>query len=155
MISTFDLTLLGSLIVFGGLVFLQHRNWPHFGRIWLSGRRSFHADSTPEGREKLERSAVMALAQPLRSVPPSSGVNQAPSLIATTPGAMRPVTLAGSTVAPWALKMRTSWPSLMPRGFASAGLIHTSSGSTRARPGWLPWIECVRARDLGLHRLSG
>lgn len=60
MISTFDLTLLGSLIVFGGLVFLQHRNWPHFGRIWLSGRRSFHADSTPESRERLERSAVMA-----------------------------------------------------------------------------------------------
>ena len=29
MISTFDLTLLGSLVSVGGLVFLRHGKWPH------------------------------------------------------------------------------------------------------------------------------
>lgn len=60
MISTFDLTLLGSLVVFGGLVFLQQRKWPHFGKIWLSGRHAAHAESTPERRERLERSTALA-----------------------------------------------------------------------------------------------
>ena len=38
MISTFDLTLLGSLVSAGGLVFLRHGKWPHFGSRWLRGR---------------------------------------------------------------------------------------------------------------------
>ena len=60
MISTFDLTLLGSLVLFGGLVFLQQRKWPHFGKIWLGGRHSSHAESTRERRERLERSTSLA-----------------------------------------------------------------------------------------------
>src|SRR6478672_802 len=46
------------------------------------------------------RSAVSTLAQPRVSVPEGSGVYQAPSLIETTPGAMRSVTRAGSRVSP-------------------------------------------------------
>ena len=87
--------------------------------------------------------------------PSVPGVYQAPSLIETTPGAIRSVTCAGRTVAPMSLKMRTRWPSAMPRAAASSGCIQTVSGSTRARCGWLPWILCVRARDFGVHRLSG
>jgi len=82
-------------------------------------------------------------------------VNHAPSLMETTPGAMRSVTRAGSRVAPRALKTRTAWPSTIPRAVASAVLIQTSSESTRERIGWLPWIECVRARDFGVTRRRG
>src|SRR5690242_6609569 len=102
-----------------------------------------------------DRSLVSALAQPAPSVPSPSGVNHAPSLIETTPMAMRSVTLTGSTVEPRSLKTRTFWPSTMPRAFASSTCSQTSSGSTRASCGWLPWIEWVRARDLGLHSISG
>src|SRR5689334_16263134 len=41
------------------------------------------------------RSSVSALAQPLVSAPSWFGLNHAPSLIETTPGAMRRVTLTG------------------------------------------------------------
>ena len=102
-----------------------------------------------------DRSSASTLAQPAVSAPSASGVNHAPSLIETTPCAMRGVTLTGSSVEPRSLKMRTVCPSVMPRARASAGFIHTSSGSTRASSGWLPWIECVRARDFGLHSISG
>src|SRR5687768_5074679 len=51
----------------------------------------------PEGAE---RSAVRTLAQPRVSCPSASGANQAPSLIDTTPRAMRSVTRAGKIVAP-------------------------------------------------------
>src|SRR6185369_10067689 len=101
------------------------------------------------------RSAVSTLAQPRVSVPEGSGVYQAPSLIETTPGAMRSVTRAGSRVSPRALKTRTVRPSAIPRAAASAVLIQTSSESARERIGWFPWIECVRARDLGVTRRSG
>ena len=60
MISTFNLILLGSLVSAGGLVFLRQRKWPHFEKIWLSGRQSSHAESTRESREKLERSTALA-----------------------------------------------------------------------------------------------
>src|SRR5690242_1505512 len=101
------------------------------------------------------RSAVSTLAQPRVSDPDGSGVNQAPSLMETTPGAIRSVTRAGSSVVPSALKTRTVWPSAIPRAAASAVLIQTSSESARERIGWLPWIECVRARDLGVTMRRG
>ena len=55
MISTFDLTLLGSLVSAGGLVFLRQGTWPHLSvhslglgkRLELSAeRRDQHARST-------------------------------------------------------------------------------------------------------------
>src|SRR5262249_25522367 len=101
------------------------------------------------------RSPVRTLAQPLVSSPRASGVNQAPSLIDTQPGAMRSVTRAGRMVAPRWLNTRTRWPSRMPRAAASAGCIQTSSLSARERIGWLSWIECVRARDFGVQSRSG
>jgi hypothetical protein len=101
------------------------------------------------------RSPVRTFAQPLMSSPWASGVNQAPSLMDTQPGAMRSVTRAGSMVAPRWLNTRTRCPSVIPRAAASAGCIHTSSRSARERIGWLSWIECVRARDLGVDRRSG
>src|SRR6185436_1436653 len=101
------------------------------------------------------RSPVKTLAQPCVSWPCASGVNQAPSLMETQPGAMRSVTRAGSTVAPRSLNTRTFWPSTMPRAAASAVFIQTSSRSARDRIGWLSWIECVRARDFGVTSLSG
>src|SRR4030095_11295660 len=101
------------------------------------------------------RSGVSTFAQPRVSAPEASGVNHAPSLMETTPGAMRSVTRAGSRVTPRPLKTRTISPSATPRAAASATLIQTSSTSARARTGWLPWIECVRARDLGVTRRRG
>lgn len=35
MISTFDLTLLGSLVSAGGIVFLRQGKWPHLGPRWF------------------------------------------------------------------------------------------------------------------------
>src|SRR5215475_13903757 len=81
------------------------------------------------------RSPVSTLAQPWVSWPYASGVNQAPSLIETQPGAMRSVTRAGSTVAPRWLNTRTFCPSTMPRAAASDECIHTSSRSARERIG--------------------
>ena len=52
------------------------------------------------------RSSASTLAQPRLSVPVASGVNQAPSLIETTPGAMRSVTRTGSRVAPRCVPLR-------------------------------------------------
>src|ERR1700716_354659 len=86
-----------------------------------------------------ERSSASTLAQPLVSAPSLPGVTQAPSLIETTPGAMRLLTFTRRPV----------------ERAASAVFIQTSSGSTRASSGWLSWIEWVRARDLGLHSISG
>ena len=68
---------------------------------------------------------------------------------------MRLVTFTGSKVEPRSLNTRTISPFEMPRWLASAVFIQTSSGSTRASSGWLPWIEWVRARDFGLHSISG
>ena len=53
------------------------------------------------------RSGVSTFAHPRVSAPDTSGVNQAPSLMETTPGAMRSVTRAGNRVTPRLLKTRT------------------------------------------------
>ena len=63
MISTFDLTLMGSLVSAGGLVFLQQAKRPHLGHLgwkWLNGRPSHHSGSTSESRNRLERSVTIA-----------------------------------------------------------------------------------------------
>jgi hypothetical protein len=62
MISTFDLTLLGSLVSVGGLLFLRHGKWPALG---LHGfgigmpPRTFSAES----RERHARSTALAAAR--------------------------------------------------------------------------------------------
>lgn len=59
MISTFDLTLLGSLVSAGGLVFLQQGKWPHPGsRRFRSG--TLPVEPTGENRENHERSTAVA-----------------------------------------------------------------------------------------------
>jgi hypothetical protein len=60
MISTFNLILLGSLVSAGGLVFLRQAKRPHLGWRWLDGRQAHHSGSTPESRERLERSVTIA-----------------------------------------------------------------------------------------------
>lgn len=60
MISTFDLILLGSLVSAGGLLFLRQGKWPHLGWSWLYGRQPAHSGSTPESRDRWERSTAMA-----------------------------------------------------------------------------------------------
>lgn len=60
MISTFDLTLLGSLVSAGGLVFLRLGKRPHLGPRWLNRRQADHGRSTPESRDKLGQWAAIA-----------------------------------------------------------------------------------------------
>lgn len=55
MISTFDLTLLGSLVSAGGLVFLRQGKWPH-----LDLRFSRSIIPSAECREQHERSTALA-----------------------------------------------------------------------------------------------
>jgi len=59
MISTFDLTLLGSLVSAGGLVFLRHGKWPYLS--WSSlgiGKRPFELSA--ESRQQHGRSTALA-----------------------------------------------------------------------------------------------
>ena len=59
MISTFDLTLLGSLVTAGGLVFLRHGKWPYLS--WSSlgiGKRPFELSA--ESRQQHARSTALA-----------------------------------------------------------------------------------------------
>ena len=59
MISTFDLTLLGSLVSAGGLVLLRRGKWPHPDFHWL--RRGNRAIAlTPEIQEQQARSTALA-----------------------------------------------------------------------------------------------
>jgi len=60
MLSTFDLTLLGSLVSAGGLAFLGQAKWPHL--VWekISERQSANRESNSESRERLKRSTTIA-----------------------------------------------------------------------------------------------
>jgi hypothetical protein len=58
MVSTFDLTLLGSLVSVGGVAFLRQAKWPHLGWTWLSGRQAHPSGSIPENRDDLERAVT-------------------------------------------------------------------------------------------------
>lgn len=60
MISTFDLTLLGTLISVGGIVFLRLGKWPHLGSRWLSRHEADDFRLTSESRENRERSTALA-----------------------------------------------------------------------------------------------
>jgi hypothetical protein len=60
MLSTFDLTLLGSLVSAGGLAFLGQAQWPHLGWRSCNERRSANLVSTFESRDRLERSTTIA-----------------------------------------------------------------------------------------------
>jgi hypothetical protein len=60
MISTFDLTLMGSLVSLGGLIFLRLGTRPHLEESPRNGRRSADAGSTPESRNALQRSTASA-----------------------------------------------------------------------------------------------
>jgi len=62
MISTFDLTPLGSLVSAGGLVFLRHNKWPYLS--WCSlgiSKRSFELSA--ESRQQHARSTALAAAR--------------------------------------------------------------------------------------------
>lgn len=59
MISTFDLTLLGSLVSAGGLVFLRQGKWPYFGWSRLKRQQPADMELTPESRDRHERSSAM------------------------------------------------------------------------------------------------
>jgi len=59
MISTFDLTLLGSLVSVGGLVFLRQDKWPHLDVHWL-GSSTRPIDLTAESRKQHARSTALA-----------------------------------------------------------------------------------------------
>jgi hypothetical protein len=59
MISTFDLTLLGSLVSAGGLVLLRQGKWPYLDFRWLTrGKRAIAL--SPETREQQARSSALA-----------------------------------------------------------------------------------------------
>ena len=59
MISTFDLTLLGSMVSAGGLAFLRQGKWPHVDITLLRmGKRV--AELTAESREQQARSTALA-----------------------------------------------------------------------------------------------
>ena len=60
MLSTFDLTLLGSLVSVGGLTFLGQAKWPHLGWKWYNERQSPNRKSTYESCDRLERSTAIA-----------------------------------------------------------------------------------------------
>lgn len=59
MISTFDLTLLGSLVSAGGLAFLRQDKWPHLSlnRLGISKRT---IELSAEGREHHARATALA-----------------------------------------------------------------------------------------------
>jgi hypothetical protein len=59
-LSTFDLTLLGSLVSAGGLAFLGQAKWPHL--VWkkISERQSANRESNSESRERLKRATTIA-----------------------------------------------------------------------------------------------
>ena len=59
MISTFDLTLLGSLVSAGGLVFLRQGKWPHLSVHSLGISKESIALSA-EGREQYVRATALA-----------------------------------------------------------------------------------------------
>ena len=62
MISTFDLTLLGSLVSAGGLMFLRHGKWLYLN--WFSlgiGKRPFEVSA--ESRRQHARSTALAAAR--------------------------------------------------------------------------------------------
>jgi len=59
MISTFDLTLLGSLVSAGGLLFLRHGKWPHVG-IGRPSDSQRQIELSVEGRKTHARSSELA-----------------------------------------------------------------------------------------------
>jgi hypothetical protein len=59
MISTFDLTLLGSMVSAGGLAFLRQGKWPYLDVARLGGGTRV-ADLTAESRQHQERSTALA-----------------------------------------------------------------------------------------------
>ena len=61
MISTFDLTLLGSFVLAGGLLFLRRGKQPLFGSRWLTAERSIILSE--EGREQHERATLLEAAR--------------------------------------------------------------------------------------------
>ncbi len=58
MISTFDLTLLGSFVSVGGILFLSRGKRLHFSARWLTGREPIIMSE--ESREQHQRSAALA-----------------------------------------------------------------------------------------------
>src|SRR5512146_2754153 len=60
MISTFDMTLMGSLVTAGGLMFLLQAKWPNLGWKQLNGRQYHKSRLAPETLDKLERSVAIA-----------------------------------------------------------------------------------------------
>jgi len=60
MLSTFDLTLLGSLVSAGGLAFLGQAKWPHLVWRGYNERQSGTWESTSESLDRLERSTAIA-----------------------------------------------------------------------------------------------
>ena len=59
MISTFDLTLLGSMVSAGGLLFLREGQRPHLNVGWLAGGKRA-AELTANGLEHHARSTALA-----------------------------------------------------------------------------------------------
>jgi hypothetical protein len=59
MISTFDLTLLGSLVSAGGLVFLRQGKWPYLGGSRLKRQQPANMELIPESRDGHERSSAV------------------------------------------------------------------------------------------------
>lgn len=59
MLSTYDLTLLGSLVSAGGLAFLRQGKWPHLNVHWLAGRTRT-IELPAESREQHARSTALA-----------------------------------------------------------------------------------------------
>ena len=60
MLSTFDLTLLGSLVSVGGLTFLGQAKWPHLGCRVFYERQSPNLESSYKSCGRLERSTAIA-----------------------------------------------------------------------------------------------
>ena len=61
MISTFDLTLLGSFVSAGGILFLCRGKQPQFGSRWLTAERSIILSE--KGREQHERATLLEAAR--------------------------------------------------------------------------------------------
>lgn len=59
MISTYDLTLLGSLVTAGGLAFLRQGKWPHLNVHWRSGSKRT-IELSAEHRDEHARSTALA-----------------------------------------------------------------------------------------------
>lgn len=59
MLSTFDLTLMGSLVSAGGLLFLLQAKGPNLAWRPFNERQSAHRGSTSESRDRLERSTAI------------------------------------------------------------------------------------------------